>query len=165
MKTRDKVGIVGSVIRHKKIVYIILAALIVIGAFVDPDTPQKDAGMIAILQHHLFYILDRLIFPCLVPDILPARNLCKDQQPQLIAPVQESMALRVVAGTHGVAAQFIFQDLCVQRLRAIRYRIAHIRPALMTVQAAQFDFLPIEIQAVCPEIHRAETKPHRLSLI
>ncbi len=33
MKTRDKVGIVGSVIRHKKIVYIILAALIVIGAF------------------------------------------------------------------------------------------------------------------------------------
>ena len=33
MKTKDKVGIVGSVIRNKKIVYIILAALIVIGAF------------------------------------------------------------------------------------------------------------------------------------
>ena len=64
---------------------------IVITGFIDAHTPKDNGGMIAILQDHLFHIFDHLFFPFRIPDILPARDLGKHQQAQLVTAADKML--------------------------------------------------------------------------
>ena len=91
----------------------------IIGAAVDPCTPQKHTGMVAALAHHLPAVLQGLRLPGFVADVLPAGHFGEHQQAQLVAGIQEGRALGVVAGAHGIAAQVLFDELGI---RPFRYR-------------------------------------------
>ena len=89
--------------------------------------------MIAALADHLAAVLQCLGLPGFIPDVLPAGHLHEHQQAQLIAGIQKSRALGVVAGAHCIAAQLLFQQLGIQLLNAVRHGIALIGVALMPV--------------------------------
>ena len=133
----------------------------VVGAAADAGTPQKDAGMVAVLAHHLPAVLQRLRLPDLIADVLPAGHFGEHQQTQLIAGVQKRRAGGRIAGAHGVAAQFLFQQLGVQPLDAVRHGVALIGVALVPVKAAQLHPLSVQVQPACHELHGAEAEPHR----
>ena len=59
--------------------------LVTILAFVDPHTPQHNARVVPVLQHHFPGILHRLVLPGFVANMLPAGNLRKDQQTNPVA--------------------------------------------------------------------------------
>ena len=88
--------------------------------------------------------------------MLPAGHLHEHQQAQLIAGIQKSRALGVVAGAHCIAAQLLFQQLGIQLLNAVRHGIALIGVALMPVQAPQLHPLAIQIKAPGHELDGAE---------
>ena len=151
------VGRVGS---SRRTAYVgTLVERFIVGAAVDPYAPQKDAGMVAALADHLAAVLQCLRLPALVADVLPARHLHKDQKPQLVAGVEEGLALGVVAGAHCIAAQLLFQDLGIQLLDAVRHGIALIGVALVAVQAAQLHPLAVEVQPARHELKGAEAEP------
>ena len=133
---------------------------IVIHAFVDAHTPQDDAGVIAVLQEHLPQHLTGGILPVVVPDVLPARQFSEHQQTPPIALIQKILALGVVAGAHGGAVQLLLQNAGILPLQAFRCGVADVRVALVPVQAAQKGLFSVEVEAVRPELCRAETKRH-----
>ena len=90
-------GLVGTLIKG-----------LVVGAAADACTPQKDAGMVAVLAHHLPAVLQRLRLPYFIADVLPAGHLGEYQQTQLVAGVQKRRTGGRIAGAHGVAAQLLF---------------------------------------------------------
>ena len=106
---------------------------IIILALVDPDTPEHDAGMAAVLQDHFPGVLHCLVLPSLITNVLPAGNLCEYQQAQLITLVDEMMALGIVGGPDDHTAQLLFQNSGVLPLQAFRNRVTHIGVALMAV--------------------------------
>ena len=59
---------------------------VVVLALVDPHAPQKDAWVVAVLEHHLLHILHRLVLPGVVADMLPSGDLGKDEKADLVAP-------------------------------------------------------------------------------
>ena len=79
-------------------------------AFVNPYSPENDAGVISVLCNHFLDIFHSLIDPSFVADMLPAWDFCKDQQPDTVTLVKEMMALGVVGSTHRVAAQLFLQN-------------------------------------------------------
>ena len=115
-------GLIGALIKG-----------LVVGAAADACTPQKDAGMVAVLAHHLPAVLQRLRLPHFVTDVLPAGHFGEHQQTKLIAGVQKRRAGGRIAAAHGVAAQLLFQQLSVQPLDAVRHGIALIGVALVPV--------------------------------
>ena len=133
----------------------------VVGAAADAGTPQKDAGMAAVLAHHLPAVLQRLRLPHLITDVLPAGHFGEHQQTQLVAGVQKRRAGGRIAGAHGVAAQLLFQQLGVQPLDAVRHGVALIGVALVPVKAAQLHPLTVQVQPARHELHGAEAEPHR----
>ena len=143
-------GLVGTLIKG-----------LVVGAAADACTPQKDAGMVAVLAHHLPAVLQRLRLPDLIADVLPAGHFGEHQQTQFVAGVQKRRAGGRIAGAHGVAAQFLFQQLGVQPLDAVRHGVALIGVTLVPVKAAQLHPLAVQVQPACHELHGAETEPHR----
>ena len=86
-------GLVGALIKR-----------FVVGAAVHTGTPQKDAGVVAALAHHLAAVLQGLRLPALVADVPPAGHLGEHQQAQLIAGIQKRRALRSSGGGSGPAA-------------------------------------------------------------
>ena len=72
--------------------------------------------MVAILQHHFAHVVERLLLPGLVADVLPAGNLGEHEQTELVACVDEVLALRVVRGAHRVAAKLLLEDARVLAL-------------------------------------------------
>ena len=119
----------------------------IIGAAVDPCTPQKHTGMVAALAHHLPAVLQGLRLPGFVADVLPAGHFGEHQQAQLVAGIQEGRALGVVAGAHGIAAQVLFDELGIQPLQAVRHGVALIGVALVPVDAPQHHPLAVQVQA------------------
>ena len=79
---------------------------IIVLAFVDAHAPQHDGRVVPVLQNHLPDVFACLLLPRLIPDVLPTWNLGKHQQSQPVALIYKVLALRIVAGTDGVAAQF-----------------------------------------------------------
>ena len=114
--------------------------------------------MVAVLEHHLTHVVDRLFLPVLVADVLPTRDLGEDQKPQLVAGVDEILALRIVRGAHGVAAKLFFQDARVLPLQALRRGIAHVRIRLMAVEPAHKRVLAVEVKSVLLEHGGAEAE-------
>ena len=80
---------------------------IVVHALIDPHAPENDAGVVAILQHQLPQVLQGLLLPGLVPDVLPARQLREHQQAQPVTRIDKVLALGIVGGTHRVALQLL----------------------------------------------------------
>ena len=117
--------------------------------------------MVAVLAHHLPAVLQRLRLPDLIADVLPAGHFGEHQQTQFVAGVQKRRAGGRIAGAHGVAAQFLFQQLGVQPLDAVRHGVALIRVTLVPVQPAQLHPLSVQVQPACHELHGAEAEPHR----
>ena len=133
---------------------------IVVHALVDAHAPQDDAGVIAVLQEHLLQHLAGGVLPVVVPDVLPARQFSEHQQPPPVALVQKIRTFGVVAGAHGGAVQFFLQNAGILPLQAFRGGIADVRKALVPVQAPQKGLFAVKVEAVCPELRRAETKDH-----
>ena len=140
-------GLVGALIK-----------CFVVGAAVHTGTPQKDAGVVAALAHHLAAVLQGLRLPALVANVPPAGHLGEHQQAQLIAGIQKCRALGGMAGAHRVAAKVFFQDLSIQPLDAVRHGIALIGVALVAVQAPQLHALTVQVQPACHELHGAEAE-------
>ena len=131
---------------------------VIVPAFVDPDTPENDTGVVTVLAHHFSGIFHRLVFPGFPADVLPTGNFCKHQQAQSVAFINKMVALRIMGGTYRHAIQFFLQDPGSLPLKTLRRRIAHVRKTLMPVQSPQEGLLAIEIEAVffefrCPEAH------------
>jgi len=131
---------------------------VVILAFVDAYPPQDNTGMIPVLQNHLLQHMACQVLPGCVTDVLPAGQLREDQKPHFITGIQKMLALGIVAGAHGIAAQLLLQDAGILPLQALRGGIADIRVALMPVQTPQKGLFPVQIEAVRPENRRAEAE-------
>ena len=92
--------------------------------------------------------------------MLPAGNFGEHQQAYFVAPVDEVVALGIVAGAHRVAAQLVLQDVRVQPLSPGGHGIAHVGPALVPVQPSQPHSPAVEIKPVRPKFHPAEAETH-----
>ena len=129
---------------------------VVVRAFVDPHAPQNDGGMIPVLENHFPGVLHRLSLPVAVADVLPAGNFREHQQTQPIALVQEVVALGIVGGAHGVAGQLPLQNPGILPLEAFRSGVAHVGPALVSVQPPQEGAPAVQVKAVGLEFHHPE---------
>ena len=116
--------------------------------------------MVAVLLHHLLGVAHGLLLPLVAADVLPAGDLREDEQTQLVAPVDEVRALRIVARAHGVEAELVFQKLRVHALQALRRGVADVGPALVAVQAAQEELSPVEIKPVGVKLREPEAERH-----
>ncbi len=150
----------GGVEAVDRLVGALVEALIV-GAATDPDAPEEDTGMAAVLADHLPAVLQGLGLPGIVADVLPAGHLHEDQQAQLVAGVQKRRAGRC-GEPDGIAAQLLFQQLCVQTLNTVGHGIALIWKALAAVQAPQLHPLAVEVEPTRHELQGAEAEPAAL---
>ena len=142
--------------------------------FIDPRAPEYDAGVVSVLHNHLPGVFNGLFLPTFIAHVLPAGNLCKYQQAQFIAFIDEMLALRVVRGPGDDTAQLLLQNPGILPLELFRNCVAHIRIALMSVQApeeylfsvepefigepfdgpeAEFDLLPVQHKAILFQFH------------
>ena len=117
--------------------------LVIVLTFVDPHTPQNDAGVISVLQHHLPGVFHGLLFPVRAADVLPAGNLREHQQTEAVALVKEIVTLGVVGGAHRDTSQFFLEDSSVLPLETFWSGVADVGPALVPVQPPQEGLLPI----------------------
>ena len=63
--------------------------MIIISRFIDSDTPQYNRRMIPVALDHRIHISNGALFPLFTSNVLPAGDLLKHQQPQLIATIQK----------------------------------------------------------------------------
>ena len=77
------------------------------------------------------------------------------------------MALGVVAGAHGVAAQLVFQNPGILPLEPLRSGVAYVWVALVAVQATDKEFSAVEVEAVGLKLGgtEAEGDLHRVQLL
>ena len=135
---------------------------VVVHALVYSHAPEHDAGMIAVLQNHLAQVLASLLLPPFVPDMLPAGQLREHQQAKPVALVDEILALRIVRGAHSIAAQLLLQYPRVLALKRFGRGVAHVRIALVPVQAAHEHAAAVEIKAVRAKFDVTEAEFHAL---
>src|SRR5579871_2290140 len=114
--------------------------------------------MVPVPADHPAHVVDRELFPGLVPNVLPARNLFQDEQADFIAGVQKMAGLRIVRCTNDIAFQLLAQNLCVATLNATRHRLTHPREGLMSIKPAQLDDLAVEFKTVVGKLGPAETE-------
>src|SRR5207247_1222634 len=117
--------------------------VVIVQRLIDAHAPKNDRGMIPVAPDHAADVVDRDPFPCLVANMLPAGNLLKHQQAELIASVQEVLRLRVMGGTHDVAVQLVSQNVSIATLPTARHRLADEGEGLMAIQTAPLDDLAI----------------------
>ena len=120
-----------------------LIEFLIIDRLVDAHAPQDDRWMIAVLQNHLFYICNRLLFPRFAADMLPSRKLREHKQSYFVTAIDERLGLRVMRRPHRVEPQFALENIRVTLLRAVRHSVAHVRVTLMPVQSAEFQFFAV----------------------
>ena len=116
---------------------------IVVHTLIDAHAPQDNAGVAAVLQDHLSQHFAGAVLPCGVADVLPAGQLGKDKQSQLVTFVQKVLALRVMTGADGVAVQLVFQNAGIVALQTLRRGVADVRVALVAVESAQERLFPV----------------------
>src|SRR5215210_3062743 len=107
--------------------------------------------MVPVSPDHRFDVAAGEILPSSITDVLPPWHLLEDQEPQLVAAVQEVSGLRIVGGTDDVALELVFQDPSVAPLRPGRHRSPHVWVGLVSVQAAQLEMSPVEVEAAWRE--------------
>ena len=114
--------------------------------------------MISVLLYHVLHIAHCLIFPRLISDMLPARNLRKHQKTQFVAAIQKIMGLGVMGSSDRIQSQLLFQNIGIHPLHGFRHGISHIRITLMPVQPQKFYSLPIQVKAVSQKYRSPKTK-------
>ena len=122
--------------------------VVIVLDFVDAHAPDDDRGMVPVAPDHAADILDRLGLPGVAADMLPAGDFLEHEQAELVAAVEEVLALRVVRGAHHVEVQFVLQDLGVLLLRGAAQGVAGIGEGLVAVEAAQLQRLAVELEAL-----------------
>src|SRR5205085_7101101 len=120
--------------------------------------------MVPITLNHLLDILEREILPIVIADVLPARDLFKDQQAIFITAVEELRRLRIVRSAHDVALEFFAQNPRVALLNSRGHRLTNVGKSLMTVQPTQLQMLSVQLKTFRRELRFTETDP-RLILI
>ncbi len=91
-------------------------------------------------------------------DVLPARNLFKHQQADLVTPVQKVGGLRVVRGANQVALEHVFHDVGIFGLGALAHGVAHVGVALVAVEAADFERLAVKEETFGGEARSAKAE-------
>ncbi len=123
--------------------------------------------MIPVLQYHLFHVANRVFFPYLIPDMLPAGNFGKHQKTDLVAAVNEVPALRIMRGTHRVQPELILQNIRVEPLDRRRHGIPHKGIGLMPVQSAELHAFTVQKEPVRTDRNLTEGEPRlqRLAIL
>ena len=93
-----------------------LVQYVIILRLVYPDAPKNYRRVVHILRDHLTGVLNRLILPSIVSDMLPAWYLGKHEQTEFIAPVYKMLRLRIVRGAHSVDTELVFEDIRIKSL-------------------------------------------------
>ena len=132
--------------------------VVVVLRLVDAHAPDDDGGVVPVALDHAAHVFHRLVLPSLATDVLPARDLFKHQQADLVAAVQKVGGLRVVRGAHQVALEHVFHHVSVFFLRALAHGVAHVGEALVAVQAADLDVFVIEEKALGGEARSAKAE-------
>src|SRR4051812_9652250 len=112
--------------------------------------------MVPVPPDHPVHILTCALLPLLVADVLPTGNLLEDQQPDLVAGVQEVRRLWVVRGPDDVALDLVLENQGILALDTGRHRAADVRKGLVAVEAAQLDAAAVQEEAFWGEAGVAE---------
>src|SRR5205085_1780840 len=107
-----------------------------------------DRGMIPVAADHRLDVLDGEVFPRLVADVLPARYLLEDEQPQLVAGIEKMRRLRIVRRADEVALEFVLENQSIAALPACGHRLAHEGIGLMPVETTQLDVSPVQMETL-----------------
>src|ERR1700722_9556211 len=100
--------------------------------------------MVPVAANHAAHIIHGNVLPWLVADVLPAGDLFKHQQTDLVAGVEEVARLRVMGSADDVAVEILAQNDGVTPLHPAGHGLTHPWKGLMAVQAAQLDDGSIE---------------------
>src|SRR6476659_8081979 len=113
--------------------------------------------MIPVATDHLFYVTHRQIFPLLVTNMLPARNLLQHHKSVFIAGIQEMRRLWIVRRTHDVTFQFLLQNPGIASLHTGRHCLPNKRKCLVTIKSAKLEMLTVEHKSIWSELSFAKT--------
>src|SRR6185369_11282802 len=113
--------------------------------------------MIPVTTNHLFDITHSQVFPLLVADMLPARNLLQHHESVFIAGVEKMRRLRIVRRTHDVAFQFLLQNPRIALLHSCRHCLSDKRKCLMSIESAKLEMLTVEHKSIGSELCFAKT--------
>src|SRR4030095_7537134 len=113
--------------------------------------------MIPVATNHLFNIAHSQVFPLLVANMLPARNLLQHHEPVFIACIEKMRRLRIVRRTHDVAFQFLLQNPRISSLHAGRHCLSYKRKCLMSIKSTELVVLTVEKKSIGSELSFAKT--------
>ena len=130
--------------------------VVIVAGLVDADAPEDDGGVVPVAANHAAYVVDGDELPGLFADVLPAGDLFEDEEPDLVAAVEEVTGLRVMRGTDDVAVEILSEDVGVFALRTCGHGLTDERKGLMAIKAAQFDDITVEREALRSELSFAE---------
>src|ERR1700723_304904 len=131
--------------------------VVVVTGLVDANAPQYDGWMVPIAANHPGNVVDRQALPRLVPDMLPARHLLKNQQAKLIAGVQEVARLGIVGSSDDIAFEVPAQYLRIAPLHPPWHCRSDKWERLMTIEPTKLDNLAVEFESVFGENGLAKT--------
>src|SRR5215469_7525219 len=100
--------------------------------------------MVPVAANHATHVVDGDPLPGFGTDVLPARNLLKDKEPNLVAAVQEVARLRIVRGADNVAVKPLAQNIRVFTLHASGHGLADKGKRLVTIQTTELDDLTVQ---------------------
>ncbi len=92
--------------------------VVVVARLVDAHSPEDDGGMVPVAANHAADVVDGHLLPFLVADMLPAGNLFKHQQADLVATIEEVAGLRIVGSADDIAMELLAQDVGILTLDA-----------------------------------------------
>ena len=105
-----------------------------------------------VLHHEVLKCLGRT-------DVLPTGRLLPHHQTQLVTRIEEVRRLGIVRATHHVAIQRVLQQLCIAPLEPLIGRHAEVWEQLMAVQTEELEGFAVQMKAIEPERHLAESGP------
>ena len=132
---------------------------VVVSRLVDPDSPENDRRVIVILIYHLTHVLQAHFSPLRVlADVLPTRDLGEYHETQLVALVEEVLAVGIMRSTREVDSQLVPEVDRVGFLRRSRHSVSDVRIGLMTVETSYLEQIAVEVEAVFSEFTGSETR-------
>ena len=91
----------------------------------------------------IFYIVDHHVLIDLAADVMPAGDLLKYQQADLVTALQKILRLHIVGGADCVAGHIITDEFRVLSLDTPPHGIADVGVTLMAIDPAKLDFLSV----------------------
>ncbi len=129
-----------------------------VARLVEPGAPDDHRRAASVPRHHVAHVLHHQVLPGRAgAHGVPSRCFFPDQQPELVAGVEEMRRLGIVGAAHHVAVEIVLEYLDVLALHPGGHRHAGVRVELMPVQAEELEPLAVEVEALRPE--RGLTEP------